>query len=734
MAALCVGQDPFEDGGMGGDLDTSAAAAAVAPNQTKPRSAEGGLANERSAVVRTLRSTPPKNHDELARAVMLMTRIRRWDEVGHWLDEIAKRGVNEASAVQMTQNVGTQPFVQLLSPDVPISESQRATARKIIEQASLANTNMQRVSGHVKQLFSKDKSERILAFKAIKSAGHVGIAALINYQLSEQATAPNSTMCEAFSLLGPQAHAAWQAAMLTPHADARGRLALLAVRLGEPSMLAALCAAANDASVPETVRDHLSAIAKEHGKQIPTAISVNRHALTHMHNALRDYQQIRWNDEADSYTVWVLANDGRSVAEVPGKVSDLHWMRAVQNANSALLSSESADIDSATAVAVLVENAARTSPDTTSIDSISQRLPRALVDGYEFGSLIWDAAIKADLPYAQWVAIRNLSRWGVVETMPNAVRDRLAAGCESGHAAVRFAAAQALVGAMVATNEDGTTKLVDLHFDGRNRLEKVLAEMRLLEDKPLILVVGGNPDLRTHVSTLLETFSYRVSEAASAAQAMGELRRGQPVEGVFIVDRVLEMDLGQLIQRMRSAPSASDCPIALLASSLSMGEHSIAGSDSKVVLGSVPPEESGFVDILRRMRVVSQSPVIDSTHRIQWRELANDYWANQQGQFVSASPKSSFTASVESPVGQARLIEIVLDKSKPLPQREQASQIFVQSVKQFGLLISSETANAQYHEYNERGPDEIELRIVLGRVLDAIEAAKGIRTWAEVAP
>jgi hypothetical protein len=76
----------------------------------------------------------------------------------------------------------------------------------------------------------------------------------------------------------------------------------------------------------------------------------------------------------------------------------------------------------------------------------------------------------------------------------------------------------------------------------------------------------------------------------------------------------------------------------------------------------------------------------------------------------------------------------VLDKSLPLPEREHASQIFVQSVKQFGLQLSSETENAQYDEYNLRGPNETDLRVLLGRVLDAIEAAKGKRTWAEVAP
>ena len=69
-----------------------------------------------------------------------------------------------------------------------------------------------------------------------------------------------------------------------------------------------------------------------------------------------------------------------------------------------------------------------------------------------------------------------------------------------------------------------------------------------------------------------------------------------------------------------------------------------------------------------------------------------------------------------------------------MPQREQASQNFVQSVKQFGVLLSSETVKAQYDEYNKRGPVEQDLRVLLGRILDAIEAAKGDRAWDEVAP
>ena len=90
--------------------------------------------------------------------------------------------------------------------------------------------------------------------------------------------------------------------------------------------------------------------------------------------------------------------------------------------------------------------------------------------------------------------------------------------------------------------------------------------------------------------------------------------------------------------------------------------------------------------------------------------------------------------AVDTPVGQLQLIQHAIDNSKSLPQREQASQKFVQSVKQFGVMISSEAVKAQYDEYNKRGPDDMDLRIVLGSILDAIEAAKGDRPWAEVAP
>jgi hypothetical protein len=76
-------QDPFVE------LGNQPVRAATNANQA----AELGIdSNETSAVVRSLRANPPTTPSELAQAVGLMTRIRRWDEAATELTRLAATG------------------------------------------------------------------------------------------------------------------------------------------------------------------------------------------------------------------------------------------------------------------------------------------------------------------------------------------------------------------------------------------------------------------------------------------------------------------------------------------------------------------------------------------------------------------------------------------------------------------------------------------------------------------
>ena len=116
---------------------------------------------------------------------------------------------------------------------------------------------------------------------------------------------------------------------------------------------------------------------------------------------------------------------------------------------------------------------------------------------------------------------------------------------------------------------------------------------RLMAD-PMVMIVGASPSLRSHMHQLVEQMGFRYVEASSVDDVFNTLRNATPVEAIFILDHLRDLDLGQLVQRIRINPSTSTVPIALLADSLSSLEHSVANSDPGVIVGSVPPSIDGF--------------------------------------------------------------------------------------------------------------------------------------------
>jgi hypothetical protein len=734
--AVCAvrAQDPFDDldapPGNAGNLD--------AGKEPSLENSETDV-RERDAVVLSLRANPPKGPLELARAIQLMTRIRRWEEVGRWLDEMARLPLDPNTALAIVERAGSKTFLDLSANANLLSDNQRQLVERIQTAAAQSLRDPKSLTQRVQQLQSPSKGERLSGFDALQASGNAGIAAVINAVLAEGGVTPQSSMIEAYSLLGDNAVRAWQAAMTTPHEDARQRLVELVARAPKPNMGCELLGALHDPTISQAAKDTVALSLANRRHAVPTAGQVHRFALLQIDRSLDAYQRHLAMEEVDTETLWQLSPDGRSIAEESAIPAHLHLARASQAAQVALRLVPESDLASATAMASHWEFLARRGAVDATNDPVFQTiLPESLRDSHEFACLIWDAALSKQLAGAQALAISNLSRWEGV-TIPLPVRERLVAATKSGHPQVRFPAAVALMKSMMpsAGIPEGTTipgPAAVKGFEGSSRMDLVAREMQQMTAEPAVLMIGGSPSLRSHTMGLLNQFGYRIFEASSVADVFSYLRTSLPIEQVFIVDHVRDLDLGQLIQRIRANPSTSRTPIALLADSLSRGEHAVADADRHLVMASVPPSTEGLGDILQRMMLLADRPNLDTELRILYKYSADNYFRTLRPSQPQALSRDSLSAMASTPEEQHELLRVIDDVEVPVLKREQASQIFVQSVRRFGLLITSEAANAQYDVYNERGEDEPVTRAVVGRILDAIEAANGNRSWSELAP
>jgi CheY-like chemotaxis protein len=721
-ALSCCAQDPFGNDPISTDeVPVNVGTAGAAPSPI----GEVDLF-ERNAVVRSLIRSAPSDPAGLARAVQWMARIRRWDEVARWLKVIEQTGLDEARAHAMVGEVGAKTFQGLLSPLVPLEPANKQIVERVLQLADQYRLNPAMIAKSVSQLQSPEPSSWKPAFGVVQSTGYIGVQSFFGAVMRQGAPAPNGAMCETLRRLGDPAKDAWVVCMRTPHADARRNLMLLAAGSKDAryqSELTSLFGIADD--VPEDLR----ALANKwmsRSESSPSGSQLFDDSSSRLRALLSRYSNVRFDDEAATGVRWLLGQDGRSLTMRDCTPAEELWFRVEGEAEVVLQSGAGAGLDSAIAAAVLLQGEDGI-PATGTHLSLGAKAP--LLDRYEFACLVWDAAWKYRFPTSQRVVAEQLGRFS--SPMPVEVRDRLVQGLESGYTTVRYACATGLMQWMASGADRGVG---NESFLGRGKLDRVVAEMVQLTTKRRAMVVGGSSSLRSHLRTLLESFDYQCEEFSSAGTALARCKEGAPVEEIFIVSRTLEMDLGQLVQRIRGTSTGASVPIAVLAESLSSSELQVLDLESQLVLGSVPPDEIGLQDILRRGRVAFGASPMSDVDKVFWKEEAGRFREAQLGKLVTA-PKAPVQPKIpQTPVGQRELILKVLDSAIPLPEREQASQLFVQSLRQFGLQVSSETADGLYDVYNERGKSEVDTRELLSRMLDAVEASRGDREWGAIAP
>lgn len=134
-------------------------------------------------------------------------------------------------------------------------------------------------------------------------------------------------------------------------------------------------------------------------------------------------------------------------------------------------------------------------------------------------------------------------------------------------------------------------------------LEGERLSSRRPEDEPgrkLVLCVDDNPDVRATVTALLGNLGFAVLPAATAEEALTELRRGLPIDLVLTdIQMPGGMDGLELAQRVRSAKP--DMPVLFMSGSIESERlHGTAFAETSVILGK-PVRKAELAEAIERI-------------------------------------------------------------------------------------------------------------------------------------
>ena len=578
------------------------------------RALRTAIFNEVDPVVKSLLIDPPSTPQQLGKAIKLMVRINRLDEVSRWLRSIEKLQLDEPTAVALVDSAGPRTFTILSETEaIEISPAGKELAKKIVELASGARMNPATLSQYANQMRSLDNATRLAGYRGIASAGRAGIQEFLANVMAAGAEMPTPIMCEALSKLDRPAWEAWNEAIRTTHPDAQLNLAILAYGSRDPKYLVPLASLVNAADPSD---ESWTPLRNAWGVSSKTSEdSILKQSFEDLKSTLALHRRIRFDNDAAVGLQWKLAEDGRSLQLVDGRPAEVIFQRLQSYASSVLRSAKSANRESALAYAVLAE-----SLSTQQSYLEMQILISRFKEDQSFFCFALDVAEENDLGNAQSTILEEFKRFLV--PMSSDVKERLVRCLDSGFRVVRYRSASLLMDYMSSLPED----IARTSLNGRSKLDRVARELVAAKSKPVAFVVGSSSSLRSHTKALLDAQNYSVVEYGSATEIIAAAKQGNAPDKIFVVSSVFEVSLAQLVQRLRAIPVTSRTPILMLSDRLNKSEIESISSDGRVVVGSVPPDASGLSQLMDRLTVIdSQTPSFIFSDRLVWGEKAGRY-------------------------------------------------------------------------------------------------------------
>ncbi len=731
------GQDPFGSGNSGSTGAMDAFGAFGGNNNAVAPAADAGtdLNEERDPVVQLLRSDPPKNPKDMAKGLVWMIRIKRWDEVGRLLDSVAGFNWNDAQKVSLSRGVGSANWIRLKSEDVTLSDPQSVLASELMVLPSQIAKNPRWIEGLISQLASPSVNVRRMATLRLYDSGSLGIQSLVNHLLAGDTPVKPAVLCSTALSFGSEGVEALSAACGAMDPAKSSRVVMAVATTAEREF--ALEIAAGLINTKTSVADK-EALVKQVASfsSIPKPDAINTQLAAVFASRLEAYQRARVTPNLGSRRVWRLDASRNAVMFVDAAEENGALTRLAEVAVMQLRAGGTNESTTVNALIALLQSEYQWNPTVHPASfNPQQSLPEVDPSLLTLERLktAFERASELQMHGSAILAMQLLPKQLDAPTL-GFLSDALA----DSRPIIRYMALESLQ--KLDPKQD---------FRGSSQAVRTAIEMSKLASGPHTLVIGLQADLRQTAAEQIQMITTaEVTVVKSAKAALLALEGDRPVELIVICDRVRDQTLFEFLQRVRNSAKGEALPIAILIEQLKPYEERLIGSLGGVVRSLLTTDPAQMRRVVSQLLGELDSEPLSEIDRSEFAAAAMRFLSQitsdrETYSFYSVSGvRAALAQTVKSLVGPQRAsilsgmgtsdsqLELVeLAAAGDEAERLLAAKAFAVSVKRFGNQLGKAGVKQSYELYNDLGPKDPSNMRILGFVLDVIEAQAGERDW-----
>ncbi|MEX2173082.1 MAG: hypothetical protein WD872_01885 [Pirellulaceae bacterium] len=716
------------------DVDPFGGAARPATATPKPGEAAAGPAVEEPLVVEQLRRSNPTTPAALLRAAGAVLQFGRADEAKTYLAKFLAAGFPESELAAVTDQVGS-PLILKLSGATDLQPEGRQVAELIFSAAEKQVRDPAWIAGEIKKLSAPELGVRQAALARLDASGPYVVTPILRVLADAARETEHRFLRAALARLAVSTEGPLIGALETPSDQLKAQVVAVLGRMRSQPATLHLVRLAVDPAVAAEVRQVAAAALLKTVGTVPDLYEAEKYLRQEIDSLLSGELPYR-ADENGQIVLWSWDEANYAVVGRTLPADDAALLLATRLAADLLALSPASNEAQRLALLTNLELLKVLGGLDQPLDAqqVLRGIPQS--ERAQLVNQVLDDALKANRVPAAIAAAEVLGQIGeaALLTSGGPAESPLALAMMHSDRRLRAAATRAVLSLNPQPSFPGASRVID-----------TLGYLIQTTGTPRMLV--GHP--RGEEAQTLIAWAGELGLEGDAAYTGRRLIEGtaasSDIELILIGDAIDGPPVRELVQLLRQNYRTAQIPIGVMAKSDNLDSLRFFFRDDPFT--SVSPRIYSLpvaANEVRKLRAIAGRNQVPASERVAEAQAAlaavsklaespagySDWNVLRlEPAVINALNSSSLTAaaakvlgSFGTPGSQTALVDFVSQTARPLTDRQAAAAAFAAAVKRRGLNLTQRKIVEQYERYNASETLDRETQVVLGSILDTIEA------------